>query len=312
MNTRRLSTISLAAAVAICALTIGSAGASAATTYGETCDNPGAGPMTMFQTLSTGPTYTIAEDGVITSWTTNHIGLPGMTPVAAAVGTRSAGGWKIDAATPFQLVFGDQKTVFPARVSVRAGQVLGLLAPEYYGTMCAGFDATYDVVEYKSGGPGTALPGESIDSSQVSTIPTQRVNVSAVVEPDVDGDGFGDETQDKCPQSAAFIDPCPVLAISQQVSANSKQIKVLATASLSTSLTATAKVKVGRKTVTIKGKATKFTAGKLKTIKLNLPSSVKKARKALKKGKSLAATVTLTGKGIANTATTTKKLKLKR
>ena len=36
-----------------------------------------------------------------------------------------------------------------------------------------------------------------------------RVPVVAVIEPDIDGDGFGDETQDACPQSARTIAPCP-------------------------------------------------------------------------------------------------------
>jgi hypothetical protein len=33
--------------------------------------------------------------------------------------------------------------------------------------------------------------------------------MSATIEPDADGDGFGDETFDQCPQSAASSQPCP-------------------------------------------------------------------------------------------------------
>jgi hypothetical protein len=39
------------------------------------------------------------------------------------------------------------------------------------------------------------------------------VNISAVVEPDVDGDGYGAVSQDGCPQLAAVHEPCPAPAV---------------------------------------------------------------------------------------------------
>jgi hypothetical protein len=141
--------------------------------------------------------------------------------------------------------------------------------------------------------------------------PNYRNAIWAQLEADADGDGYGDDTQDKCPQSAAFQNACPVLAISQQLSASSKQIKVLATASVNTSLTATATTKISsKKTVTFKSKASAFSAGQLKTVKLSLPSSVKSALAALKKSKKLKVTVTLSGNGLANTATSVKSISL--
>jgi hypothetical protein len=41
-----------------------------------------------------------------------------------------------------------------------------------------------------------------------STLPNQRVNVSATLEPDADADGFGDETQDQCVGSAGPQSGC--------------------------------------------------------------------------------------------------------
>lgn len=38
------------------------------------------------------------------------------------------------------------------------------------------------------------------------------VPVKAIVEPDQDGDGYGDESQDRCPQSAETHDPCPTVS----------------------------------------------------------------------------------------------------
>ena len=40
-----------------------------------------------------------------------------------------------------------------------------------------------------------------------------RLNISAVLEPDADQDGFGDETQDQCPTNAATQGPCPVTPV---------------------------------------------------------------------------------------------------
>ena len=38
--------------------------------------------------------------------------------------------------------------------------------------------------------------------------PMRRANIAATLEPDADGDGFGDETQDACPTSAATNNDC--------------------------------------------------------------------------------------------------------
>ncbi|HET9120678.1 MAG TPA: hypothetical protein VFN72_09090 [Solirubrobacterales bacterium] len=40
-----------------------------------------------------------------------------------------------------------------------------------------------------------------------------RLNISAVLEPDADQDGFGDETQDQCPANAGTQGPCPVAPV---------------------------------------------------------------------------------------------------
>jgi len=45
---------------------------------------------------------------------------------------------------------------------------------------------------------------------QVSIEPTGELLVQATVEPDVDGDGFGDETQDKCPSQKSTAGACDV------------------------------------------------------------------------------------------------------
>jgi hypothetical protein len=58
-------------------------------------------------------------------------------------------------------------------------------------------------------GAGTPTPGSSQAFSS-GTFDMARVDVSAKVEPDVDGDGFGDETQDLCPSQAGTQGACIV------------------------------------------------------------------------------------------------------
>lgn len=57
------------------------------------------------------------------------------------------------------------------------------------------------------------------------------VPVTAIVEEDKDRDGYGDETQDKCPVSAAYQGECPVVKISASAEAKKKSILVRASVS---------------------------------------------------------------------------------
>ena len=52
-------------------------------------------------------------------------------------------------------------------------------------------------------------PAVSTDFGGANLQAGMRVNISAVLEPDVDGDLFGDLTQDLCPQSKLTQAACP-------------------------------------------------------------------------------------------------------
>jgi hypothetical protein len=227
--------------------------------------------------------------------------------VAALLGTTSAGNWTITGSTGYQFIpEGSGAVSFPARMAVSAGQFLGTTTFNTMPVMCdTGLPG--DIGSY-----GTAYGvGESFAESVLNEY---KAAIWATIERDVDNDGFGDETQDKCPQSAAFQNACPVLSISRQLSASKTQINVLASSSIDAQLVAVAVVsipKIGKKKarrVTIQGTGQQFAAGTLKTIRLKLPSSVKSALKT--KGK-LGATVTLSGSGLANTATVTGKVTIR-
>jgi hypothetical protein len=62
--------------------------------------------------------------------------------------------------------------------------------------------------------------------------PTGELLVAATIEPDADGDGFGDETQDQCPRQASTQGPCDDVAPRVQgfsVLANGKRVKYFLT-----------------------------------------------------------------------------------
>lgn len=286
--------------------------ASAATPIGQSCAATNSGPPVMFQSaISSGTPYTAQSDGILTKWGVNTTGWGSTSILAAAIGAYQGGQWSIVTGSPYQFVPENALNEYPSRIAVAAGQTLGLLAINSNGLMCSGYVGPVgDVIDYRA---TYAQIGSTFTPD--STIPAYRVSVFGTIEPDVDKDGYGDDSQDACPQSAALQNPCPVLSISQKLSASRSAISVLATASVNTSLTASAAVKlpkIGRskaKTVKFKSRSTKFTAGKLKAIKLKLPASV---RRAVSAGKSLKVTVTLTGNGLANTATTKSTIKLKR
>jgi hypothetical protein len=88
---------------------------------------------------------------------------------------------------------------FPSRLPVKRGQHLGLNAP---GPVVATHSANSDKFSYEF----APLPGTSSESASVQFL--GELLIQATVEPDVDGDGFGDETQDRCPSQKATQGPC--------------------------------------------------------------------------------------------------------
>ena len=65
---------------------------------------------------------------------------------------------------------------------------------------------------------------------------TAQAAVSAIVEPDRDKDGYGDETQDRCPTSAAYQGDCPVVTLTANGKARKRSILVRVSASAEASV----------------------------------------------------------------------------
>jgi len=127
---------------------------------------------------------------------------------------------------------------------------------------------------------------------------------SAVVEPDVDGDGFGDESQDGCPQSAALTGPCVTATPSAARLSAKNAFKLLVTSDEASVVVASASVTLPpangtkkRKKLTFKSKGVVVTPGLLTVVKLSYPSRLKAALKGLSRKKSLKLSIKVTFDG---------------
>jgi hypothetical protein len=92
-------------------------------------------------------------------------------------------------------------------IPIEAGNRLGIVRIGGTGAQYAMF--------YASGTGATREQTTSVHNSgplfYETTVPNEHL-VQYLIEPDADRDGFGDETQDKCPANAATQATCPVKA----------------------------------------------------------------------------------------------------
>lgn len=171
-------------------------------------------------------------------------------------------------------------STYTSRIPVQAGDLLGLGGPIVifcYGTETGG-EVAYR--EKEDMGLGTTKP------FSVST--KLQVPVVARVEPDVDGDGYGDETQDQCPQSPLYQTPCPVITLGSHPVVHRKAVTLYVSSSITASVGVTATVKIGKeKTLTLTQPAKVVTAGKLTAFRLKLPKKVRETQARLSRKKAL-------------------------
>ncbi len=170
----------------------GTSTALGATTLGETftpTGNCAAEEPVLIQTTSppAGASYAAPAPGVITSWS---VMAPAATEKMSFKVARSAGGTSytiLGEAAAEQLVAG-QLNSYLTRIPVQAGDLIGVGPQNLCSRNTPGAEASYHNSNPATGStfPYTPLTGVQLD-------------VSAQLEPDADGDGYGDETQDKCP-----------------------------------------------------------------------------------------------------------------
>lgn len=190
----------------------GAPGAAAATEVGSDCSAASSlpGSYTIFQTAkdpgSPLPTAAPAA-GIVTRWRVNSA----LTySIVERLRTFRATGmpdeFQVLAESDPEVVSPGQN-IFESRIPVEADDLFGVYAASPLGVaFCA------------TGNPADAIRVTVADAPVGSTqafgvaAPIQ-VALAAVVETDADGDGYGDESQDACPQNASLQAPCPPVAL---------------------------------------------------------------------------------------------------
>ena len=211
--------------------------AHAATTIGQTFASVdpgscGGGFLEAFQTgRADGTPYVAPAAGVLTSWS---------FMATAANTTLTMRVFRL-AAAPDQFTVvadaGPQQTVvansglhtFPARVPVHAGDIIGVSAS---AGSCAAIGVAGDTGRYRNvAGANTPVGGTASYSSAPGPL---KYDLAAAWEPDIDGDGYGDESQDTCPQLAQTQGTCiPDTAITKKPKKSAAVSKVKFTSTLS-------------------------------------------------------------------------------
>lgn len=297
----------VAAIVAIAAPT-----AAAATEFGDNCianeTTSVEVPASLFALTAAGdPLPLVApSSGVITQWKSSQAVVP--VPIAQTLEVlRTAGPPTVQVVGESAQLVGPGSNSFNTRIPVQAGDRLGL-----------GAAAKSPLLFCEVPGPenllGLFLSVASGSSAEFEPIEAQaRVPVSAVIEPDADNDGYGDETQDKCPQVASAQAACPVVTLSTSASARKGLASILITASSQATVTVRGAVKLGKgKSAKLSGGTQIVAPGTFSKFILLFPKTLRTALKALPRKRSLTLDVTASAPNIVGPPTKkTLKLRLK-
>jgi hypothetical protein len=141
-------------------------------------------------------------------------------------------------------------------------------------------------------------------TAEFAEAPAGRVPLSASIEADADHDGYGDETQDKCPASAKLQVECPKIGLELFAVAGKGAITVLVVTDHEAPVTVSATTKAGKRhalkgtAVTLKGVTRRVAPGKLAKFKLKYTGRLRSALASLAPGKSLALHVKATAKSL--------------
>jgi hypothetical protein len=305
----------LAAVSAVLAVSLlGTATASAATQAGNNCTVNDAEENLTLYGLANGSgnplPATIPVSGVITKWTFN--GPPGLEPglfnqtlkILRRVGGNQFQVIGESAPSP---ISGGLNT-FSTRVPVLAGDIIGSVG-SVEGFIVSFFCQTGNLGDRL--GVITGNPSLGSNASQTEEAAGYQIPVTVFVEPDADNDGFGDETQDACPQSAAFQTPCPPVALSTSTQVKTNSVTIIVTSSTAAPVTVKGVAKLGKgKKAKMNGGTQNLLPGTLNKYRLFFTKGLKNKLKELSPQKKVTLKVNVTGTSVSG-AVTTKTLKLK-
>jgi hypothetical protein len=201
------------------------ASAPAAVTIGQTAPSAGsAGGCTaslyVQHQVAGPPTYTVPDGGgVVTSWSVQG-GTSPFSPLKLKLVRRAADGtsYVIVAEDTFRPITQGVLNTFPTQIPVTGGEILSIWSSGGSGCMFS-TAAEGDHVRYRGGSHPEPAIGELFPTDTEQNF--GRLNVSAVVEPDCDSDGFGDETQDP----SLLGGDCPLRGRNLTLDANRNKVK---------------------------------------------------------------------------------------
>lgn len=202
------------ASVAVLGLATAALGTGSATAFTEVGNNctAGGGLTSNFTILQVAKApesplpIVVQEPGVATKWRINVPDVAVGTGVFLRMIVFRAGGnpgeYRAVARSASEQL-GSGQNVFDTRIPVEIGDRFGLhVSGAPVGLVCE-TGSSADVI----GGAEGDIPVGT--TREFVSAPNLQVPLSAIVEPDEDGDGYGDETQDFCPDDSSEHGPCP-------------------------------------------------------------------------------------------------------
>jgi hypothetical protein len=185
------------------------------------------------RTITSGAAYSPSSYGVITSWSAMSEATSNQTVKLMVFRDDGADQFSVvarDGVTRTLSSVDDTLNTFTGtRIPIEANQRIGIYQPAGSTEGCefdgvSGDDAGYSVPF------GVGEPPDNVPFDYSGTDSNNRVNAQAVVEPDIDRDVFGDETQDKCVGSAGTANGCPsTVTIGKIKPKGAKKVKVTVT-----------------------------------------------------------------------------------
>jgi hypothetical protein len=280
--------------------------ASAATEFGTNClanrAEEGA-PLTLIQLTQNGVPTAAPSSGVITQWKIRLIPAPVTISQQLKVfrPTANPAQFQVVGESAFASVAGGENS-FPTRIPVQAGDRLGIFGNLTYGPLFCEGPETESPGNTLGGFAGNPTTGTTATLAGVGT--EVLVPARAVIEPDADGDGFGDETQDLCPQSPAVQAACPVVVLDAFSIGGGNAVKVLVATSTTAPVNVSGTValgKGGKAKLSAKGKT--VTAGKITHFTLKFPASLKERLSELEPRKKLTLRITASATDVTGQVT---------
>jgi len=310
MKTKIVPTV-IAAVVALSLF--GAASASAAAEFGDPCPAVTGAPIPygVFALTAAGDPLPLAAPtaGILTKWRI-EVASPG-PPKPAPVTLKTL---RLTGPTNL-MVTGEGSgsitagtNVFDVRIPIQAGDHLGIFGtdPELGTPICSSPSENQLAIFDPATGPGSSSPYGTGESEL-------RIPVVGTIEPDVDNDGFGDETQDACPQSAAAQVACPPVTFSTAKQVKKGAVVILVTADTPAPVTVKGVVKLGKGKAKLNGGTKSLTPGVIGRFTLKFSKKLKAKLTDLSPRQKLTLKATVTGTNISGTVTKKiLKVKLKR